>query len=136
MLKRALLFIIILISWLSAGVSAQSTDQLLSQLKSYIMSADAVGIASQTMNSVEITQFAEGRYYSKGQATLLLKGFFKDYPPHDFKFVASTKSSGSWFMEGLYTPKNSVDKLKIYIRLRVAQGTWKVREIHIEQANE
>jgi len=122
--------------WATATVSAQSTDQYLSQLKASIMSADAVGIAGQTMNSVEIVQFGEGRFYSRGQATLLLKGFFKDYPPDNFKIMASTKSSGGWFVEGVYSPKQSTAKLKIYIRMRVAEGGWKIREFMIERVDE
>jgi len=118
------------------SADAQSSERVLGQLKASIMAADAVGLAQQTMNSVEIAQFGEGRYYSRGQATLLLKGFFKDYPPEDFEVVASTRTPGAWFVEGAYTTKGSASKLKIYIRLRIAEGTWKVREFLIEDSDE
>ena len=117
-------------------VSAQTSDQVLSQLKASIMAADAVGLVEQTMNSVEIAQFGEGRYYSKGQATLLLRGFFKEYPPQSFNVVGSKRNTGAWFIEGVYTTKNRRQKLRIYIRLRVSEGTWKVREFLIEESDE
>lgn len=123
-------------SLLIFSANAQSGERILGQLKASIMAADAVGLAQQTMNSVEIAQFGEGRYYSRGQATLLLKGFFKDYPPEDFEVVASTRTPGAWFVEGAYTTKGTKTKLKIYIRLRVAEGTWKVREFLIEDSDE
>ena len=123
--------------WMGVDTSsAQSSYQVLSQLKASIMGADAVGLAEQTMNSVEIAQFGEGRYYSRGQATLLLKGFFKEYPPLDFKVLGSTRTPGAWFIEGVYTTKATREKLRIYIRLRVSEGTWKVLEFLIEESDE
>ena len=136
MLKKSI-FTIVLFGWLGVlSVQGQSSDQVLSQLKASIMAADAVGLAQQTMNSVEIAQFGEGRYYSRGQATLLLKGFFKDYPPKNFSVVGSTKTPGAWFIEGVYSSKNKDEVLRIYIRLRVSEGTWKVREFLIEESDD
>ena len=129
-----LLFVVQLTSPSEGG--AQSSEQVLNQLKSSIMSADAVGLAEQTMNSVEIAQFGEGRYYSRGQATLLLRSFFKEYPPKDFKIVGSTRTPGAWFIEGIYHSKKALKPLRIYIRLRIAEGTWKVREFLIEESDE
>ncbi|MDA1028178.1 MAG: DUF4783 domain-containing protein [Bacteroidetes bacterium] len=135
-MKRVFLLLLLLMAMAPTIGSAQATDQLLGELKASILAADAVGIAGQTMNSVEIVQFGEGRFYSRSQATLLLKSFFKDYPPHDFKIISSTKSSGAWFIEGLYSPKKATEKLSFYLRLRVAEGGWKIREFLIERADE
>lgn len=136
MSKKGLICFLLLIGASVYSGAAQTSDQVLNQLKSAIMSADAAGLAQQTMNSVEIAQFGEGRYYSRGQATLLLKGFFKEYPPQNFNVVGSTQTPGAWFIEGVYTTKNSGPTLRIYIRLRVSEGTWKVREFLIEESDE
>jgi len=136
MLNRLSLIFLLLVSVTAGTVLGQSGNQVLNQLKSSILSADAVGLAEQTMHSVEIALFGEGRYYSRGQATLLLKGFFKDYPPQNFKIVSTTRTPGAWFIEGVYSTKKSSSDLRIYIRLRIAQGTWRVREFLVEESNE
>jgi hypothetical protein len=50
--------------------------------------------------------------------------------------VTTTRTPGAWFIEGLYSTKGSSEDLRIYIRLRVAQGTWRVREFLVEESNE
>ena len=89
-----------MISFGVRSVEAQTGDIVLSQIKSAILSADAAGLADQTLYSVEIGLFGVGRYYSKGQATLLLKSFFSDFPPEDFSVTGSTRTPGAWFVEG------------------------------------
>ena len=124
-----------MISFGVRSVEAQTGDIVLSQVKSAILSADAAGLADQTLYSVEIGLFGVGRYYSKGQATLLLKSFFSDFPPEDFSVTGSTRTPGAWFVEGKYLSKSAEKPIRIYIRLRVSDGTWKVREFLVEESD-
>ena len=117
-------------------VRAQSGDIVLSQIKSSIMSADAVGLTEQTVNTVEIGLFGIGRYYSKGQATVLLKSFFRDYPPEDFVITGSTQTPGAWFVEGEYEVQETKEPLRFHIRLRISEGSWKIRELLVEEVDE
>ena len=130
----ALICLLCLTIW-PTTVSAQSSDMVLNQIKSSILAADARGLSEQTVYSVEIGLFGAGRYYSQAQATLLLKEFFKEYPPKDFRVTGSTKTPGAWFIEGQYDSTASDSPLRMYIRLRVTEGTWKVREFLVEELN-
>lgn len=135
MTKRIFLYLFVALSAFVQPSSAQISDQVLSQLKSSILAADAAGLAEQTMYSVEIAIFGEGRFYSQGQATLLLKSFFKEYPPDTFEIVGSRRTPGAWFIEGEYGSESSETMIRMYIRLRINAGTWKVREILIENTD-
>lgn len=134
-MRRGVIAFCLLILFGGKSSEAQTGDIVLSQIKSAILSADASGLAEQTVYSVEIGLFGVGRYYSKGQATLLLKSFFKDFPPQDFKVTGSTRTPGAWFVEGEYHSKSAENPIRIYIRLRVSEGTWKVREFLVEESD-
>lgn len=135
LIKRILIVFCLMISFGVRSVEAQTGDIVLSQIKSAILSADAAGLADQTLYSVEIGLFGVGRYYSKGQATLLLKSFFSDFPLEDFSVTGSTRTPGAWFVEGKYLSKSAEKPIRIYIRLRVSDGTWKVREFLVEESD-
>ncbi len=120
---------------LENSVQAQSREQVLSEIRASMMSADAVGLARQTVSSVEIALFGEGRFYSRGQATLLLKEFFSDFPPDEFKIVNFTQTPSAWFLEGAYQTKASKTPIPIFMRLRGSNGVWKIRELLIEEAD-
>lgn len=117
------------------SVQAQSREQVLAEIRASMMSADAVGLARQTVNSVEIALFGEGRFYSRGQATLLLKEFFSEFPPDDFRIVNFTQTPTAWFLEGAYQTKASKKPIPIFMRLRGSKGVWKIRELLIEEAD-
>ncbi len=118
-----------------AQSSSLAQQEIMSRLKSSVMSADAAALADETMYSVEIAMFGEGRHYSRGQATLLLKNFFREFPPLDFEIENFTRTPSAGFIEGRYESSNSGDPIQMFFRLRLASGKWKIRELLIEESD-
>lgn len=96
------------------------------------MHADAATLAQQSAPTVEIALFGESKRYSRSHATLLMRSFFAEWPPESFELVDFTKTSTGWFMEGRYATTRG-DDLRFYVRLRLTDGTWLIRELLIEE---
>jgi len=119
----------------NAQSSSLAQQEIMLRLKSSIMAADASALADETVYSVEIALFGEARYYSRGQATLLLKTFFDEYPPLDFDIEKLTRTPTAGFLEATYVTSKSEAPLRMYVRLRIAAGQWKIRELLIEESD-
>ncbi len=116
--------------------SLRSGEAVADRLRARVLAADAASLAAETTYSVEIALFGEGRFYSRGQATLLLKNVFKDYPPSGFRVDRFTRTPSAGFVEAEMGTSASVGRLKWTVRYQVSGGIWKIREMVIERADE
>lgn len=116
--------------------SPRSGEAVADRLRERVLTADAASLAAETTYSVEIALFGEGRFYSRGQATLLLRDMFKDYPPTGFRIDRFTRTSSAGFVEAEMTTSASAERLKWIVRYQVSGGIWKIREMVIERAHE
>jgi len=77
----------------------------------------------------------EGRYYSRGQATLLLRDFLEEYPPQSFSVDRFTRTPTAGFVEASYSVQDSDVRLEWMIRYRIQGGQWRIRELVIEEVD-
>lgn len=106
---------------------------MLQDIRSAFMSANAAALTDHAAPTVEIALFGASKRYSRSQATLLLRSFFNDWPPLDFRLADFTKTSSGWFMEGHYDTEADKSGLRVYIRLRNTGQQWLIRELLIEE---
>ncbi|MEQ9103971.1 MAG: DUF4783 domain-containing protein [Rhodothermales bacterium] len=111
---------------------AQDSNQVLQEFRAAVLQADAAALARQAAPTVEIALFGESKRYSRSQATLLLRTFFSDWPPDTFRLVDFTKTTSGWFLEGHYATVAG-DELRFYVRMRLTDGRWLIRELLIEE---
>lgn len=109
---------------------------ILSQIHAAFEKGSIQELSRHMPPSVEIAMFGAARFYSKGQASLLMKQFFEDYPPAGFAINDFTKTTNGWFMEADITVKESKRRIRAYIRLRKDRSGWKIREILIENPDD
>lgn len=128
--------LVLLLLMPTAAVRAQDSNSVMNELRAAVMQADAQEMARLSASTVEIAMFGESKRYSRGQAALLLRSFFADYPPLEFAIADFTKTATGWFMEGSYIPDGDRVALRVYIRLRRYDNRWLVRELLIEEAGD
>jgi len=124
----------------SGDVMAQSrtslaSEEAINRLRAAVMSADAAGITSESAATMEIVLMGEGRYYSRGQATLLLRDFLEEYPPQSFSVDRFTRTPTAGFVEASYSVQDSDVRLEWMIRYRIQGGQWRIRELVIEEVD-
>lgn len=113
-------------------VLAQDSNQVLQEFRAAVLQSDATALARQAAPTIEIALFGESKRYSRSQATLLLRSFFAEWPPESFQLVDFTKTSSGWFMEG-HCITTAGDDLRFYVRMRLTEGRWLIRELLIEE---
>lgn len=120
----------------SQDIRSRSQEDAIGRLRASVMAADAATLASQAAPTVEIILFGEGASYSRGQATLILKQFFEENPPQDFRIERRTRTSTAAFTEGSMRVRGSERIVTWMVRYAVQNGSWRIRELHVEESDD
>lgn len=97
-----LVLVIIFSISLSTEVSAQS--EVINNLRAALKTGSSKELVKNFNTMVELNFEGEKSNYSKSQAELVLKEFFKKYPPSDFQFIHKGASKqGLTYVIGKYT---------------------------------
>ena len=59
--------------------------------------------AIRSYYEIEFVLLGKTGVYSKNQAEMVLDGFYKDYPPTDFKIIHTGEKENASFSIGIYT---------------------------------
>lgn len=120
----------------SPATLAQSSDEALRELSQAFVTADARRLAGISTSTVNLGLLASPRSYSRRQATLMLREFFRENRPESFQVVDFTKTGRGWFIEASYVTKDRAAPLTVYLRLRLGEPGWLVKEVLIEEERE
>lgn len=116
----------------AAPVAAQEKPDM-STVHDAFIKGDAHLLLDKAGERIEIALMGEGKLYSRAQATYVMQDFFQSYLPEQFTLEPGYGAEGSWIASGEYRYREAESSLQVYIRLRLKDKTWEVREIHIEQ---
>ena len=111
---------------------AQNQADALSTIRRAVAEGNAKLLLAESTESIELALFAESHQYTRSQATLVLKKFFKENKPTSFELVDSTRSNLGLFVEGRMRTINYQVPLRTYFRLKKSPDGWKLREFLIE----
>lgn len=95
------------------------------------MTADASGLMMQAAETVEINLYGERRFYSRGQATLLLNELFKDSRPVSCRILRSRRTPSAAFVEAQVELEGEGETLWL-VRYALQRGEWRIREMTVE----
>lgn len=115
---------------------AQSSDEALRQVSQAFVTADARRLAAISTSTVNVGLLGSPRSYSRSQATLLMREFFRENRPESFEVVDFTKTGRGWFIQASYVTKDRAAPLTVYLRLRLGESGWSVKEVLIEEERE
>ncbi|WP_052308895.1 DUF4783 domain-containing protein [Runella slithyformis] len=72
------------------------------------------------------------RHVGEGQAELILKNFFKKYPPKDFKYGFQGMASKVRYCTATYQVANG-SNFQVYILMRVTDKDYRINTLHFKK---
>lgn len=133
MMKPALriFFLFILTSLAVLKAQPACSQGVVDEIVLGLKSGDAGLIAKHFSSSINLSVPGYDNIYSCQQGKMILKTFFLQYIPKDFKIVHQGNTrDGSQYSIGIYT--SSRGKLRSYFLLKKSEGTLKMYQLRIE----
>ena len=123
---RFLVCIFIFSISLSIEVNAQS--EVINNLRSAMKTGSSKELVKNFNTMVELNFEGEKSNYSKSQAELVLKEFFKKYPSNDFQFIHQGASKqGLTYVIGKYTFEDG--SFRVWILIKKFEDSYLVDSI-------
>lgn len=94
---------------------------------------DAQILLEEAADRVEIALLGRTTLYSRAQATYVLQSFFQEHPPQGLSIQDHSLSDNHWLATGLYTHQKETEPFDVYVRFRLKEEKWELRELRIEQ---
>lgn len=96
---------------------AQAQSEILNNLRAALKAGSSKEFVKNFNNMVELNFEGEKSNYSRSQAELVLKEFFKKYPPLDFQYIHKGASKqGLTYVIGKYTFEDGSFRVWILIK--------------------
>jgi hypothetical protein len=114
---------LILILCLVFSAQAQTSDEIVNSSKAGLRAGSSKDIATYFSNLVELSLLGEKSSYSKSHAEVLLKEFFKKYPPVDFQYIHQGSSKeGLKYAIGKYSYNGG--SFRVYLLIKQFSGNY------------
>jgi hypothetical protein len=125
MKKKSFIFLIILLTSFTAYA-----ENIPPELVTAFMTGDATKLAVYFNKSIELTLFDKEEVYSKTQAEMIMRNFFTQHPPNQFKILHQGGKDNSRYAIGhLICGANSY---RITFLLKTEDGTLYIHQLRIE----
>jgi len=119
---------IVLIFVLTYSLSATAQSKVINNVRAALKTGSSKDFAKSFNTMVELNFEGEKRNYSKSQAELVLKEFFKKYPPSDFQYIHQGSSKqGLTYVIGKYTFESG--SFRVWILIKKFDETFLVDSI-------
>jgi hypothetical protein len=136
LLLQKITFFILFISLCSFMESTTSRDvEVAERIKGSIKMGDAHNLADHFEKNMELVIDSERvsfRNVRNEQAELILKNFFKKYPPKDFKYVFQGTASKVRYCTATYQPAAG-GVFQVYILMRITEKDYLINTLHFKK---
>lgn len=112
------------------ALNADNKDVIASASKSF-RTGDAVLLAENFYQTIEMELLGDENFYSKEQATLLMKNFFSNNPPKSFVVAHEGFKDSTAFAIGTLKTATSIFRVSIFIK--TDQGKSYIHQLRIEK---
>lgn len=117
-----------------AGFEAQVDErEALRRIERAMASGDIRSLFYSFSEQVEVMIHGEGSMYSRAQATYVMRDFFRAYPPEQFELDDVARARDSHIAMGEYWYRGEEQAMRVYLRMRLRDGRWELKELRIEQ---
>ena len=107
----------LIISALTISLEVNAQSDVINNMRTALKTGSSKEFVKNFNNMVELNFEGEKSNYSKSQAELVLKEFFKKYPPVDFQYIHQGSSKqGLTYVIGKYTFENGSFRVWILIK--------------------
>ena len=119
---------ILCLFFLTVTIIAAPAQDVFASINPILKAGDAGQLAPHLNGNIDITIGTMKAPYSKSQAEIVLRDFFRDNPPADFSVVHTGSSkAGLKFAIGQYKSGKSV--YSVLIRMKQSDKAWLIHEI-------
>lgn len=128
-----LIGVITLSSFISVG--SPSDVEIAEKIKGSFKSGNAHSLADHFEKSLELVidaEHVEFRRVRHEQAELILKTFFKKYPPKDFRYGFQGTASKVRYCTATYQTLSG-SKFQVYILMRVTDNDYLINTLHFKK---
>ncbi len=129
-MKKLFKYSLIIVPLILFGVSFQAKAQkeIINNLRTALKTGSSKELVRNFNNMVELNFEGEKSNYSRAQAELVLKEFFKKYPPTDFQFIHQGSSKqGLTYVIGTYSFEDG--SFRVWILIKKFQDKYLVDSI-------
>lgn len=116
-MNRNLFFIIALFLFFSLSEQASAQSEVINDLRAALKAGSSKELVKNFNTTVELNFEGQKSNYSRSQAELVLKEFFKKYPPTDFQYIHQGASKqGLTYVIGKYSFESGSFRVLILIK--------------------
>lgn len=134
-MKNHICFILFLLSLLVTESSyAQQSGVISDDVISAIKQADSESLASVFFESVEIVLPSKTGVYSRKQAEMVMKDFFKKHPVSDFEMIHQGKKENASFAIANYTSNSH--RFRFTFLTKLNGSNVQIHQLRIEKQDE
>ncbi|MFL5729027.1 MAG: DUF4783 domain-containing protein [Cytophagaceae bacterium] len=118
-----ILSVLILVLGLALAASAQTSDEIVNSSKTAMKAGSSKDLSRYFSDLVELSLLGEKSSYSKAHAEVLVKDFFKKYPPVDFQYIHQGSSKeGLKYAIGKYSYNGG--SFRVYLLIKQFGGDY------------
>lgn len=122
------------VSFVSLPSEAQA-DEALERVADALEDGDAGGVFTDAATRVEVFVFGDGGMYRRGQATQVMRDFFRRYPPDRVSFGERSSSDDGRTAIGRYWSQDGGAPLRVRVVHRVDGAEWELVAIRIDRGS-
>jgi len=129
---RNCFFGLVLIFSISVSYQANAQNEVINNLRTAIKAGSSKELVKNFNTMVELNFEGAKSNYSKSQAELVMKEFFKKYPPDDFQYIHKGSSKeGLTYVIGKYSFENG--SFRVWILIKKIDETYLVELINFNK---
>ena len=115
--------------------SLAQADEALERVADALQEGDPTGVFADAASRVEVVVFGEGGMYRKGQASHVLRDFFRHYPPDRVAFGERSSSDEGRTAIGRYWTRDGGSPLRVRVVHRVDGDAWELVALRIDRGS-
>lgn len=130
---KSVSILIVLSICISPFLFSQNSDNVLSNITTAINQSDAAKLAEYFNTTIDLEAGTSDGSYSKKQAEMIMKDFFKNTPIKSFTSNHNGSSDdGSKYMIGTYKSTNN-ESFRVYILLKIVEDKLRINQIQFDK---
>ncbi len=102
-------------------------------ISSALKTGNSKALSGYFNNNIELVILGNQDVYSKAQAELIVKDFFRKYPPKEFSILnEGGRNTSRYAIGNLYTKRGT---FRVYLLLKIVRNKHYIHQLRIEKEN-
>ena len=118
------------------GLAGEKTNEVVAAVSAALEQADSERLLDLATSRIELVLLGQSARYSRGQAMLVLKDFFRRFPPSRVSFSEHSASSDGHSAMGRYWSASNHSPFLLYVGFRVTDSAdAQIETVRIERSS-